>query len=49
MYSQEYREGWEIEPPLLTQGYTAKTRFGTALEAAKEFQHADCAYIAEAW
>ena len=39
----------EIEPPLLEQGYTAWTSFETALEAAAEFQNADCAYLVEAW
>jgi hypothetical protein len=39
----------EVEPPLLEQGYTAGTDFETALAAAGEFPHADCAYILEAW
>jgi len=39
----------EIEPALLEQGYTASTSFETAVEAAREFQNADCAYILDAW
>jgi hypothetical protein len=39
----------EVEPPLLEQGYTASTSFETAVEAAAEFQNADCAYILDAW
>ena len=39
----------ETEPALLEQGYTASTSFETGLEAAREFQNADCAYILDAW
>ncbi|MEK7408938.1 MAG: hypothetical protein AAB225_28070 [Acidobacteriota bacterium] len=39
----------EVEPPLLEQAYGGVPDVEAVLEAARDFEHADCAYMVEGW